>query len=105
MRSAAIAMACSPEEQKRLMVTPGTASGSPARKRGHARHVHSRFAFRIRAAENHVVDFVRRNCGIFFQQAPEHGRGQVVRARGSQRSARRFPDRGAKTIDNYGFSH
>src|SRR5215472_13168287 len=31
IRSAAIAIACSPEEQKRLMVTPGTASGSPER--------------------------------------------------------------------------
>src|SRR5579863_6485915 len=32
MRSAAIAMACSPDEQKRLMVMPGTESGRPARK-------------------------------------------------------------------------
>ncbi len=31
MRSAAMAIACSPEEQKRLMVTPGTESGRPAR--------------------------------------------------------------------------
>jgi hypothetical protein len=31
IRSAAMAMACSPEEQKRLMVTAGTVSGSPAR--------------------------------------------------------------------------
>src|SRR5580658_5845182 len=31
IRSAAMAMACSPDEQKRLMVTPGTESGKPAR--------------------------------------------------------------------------
>ena len=30
MRSAAIATACEPDEQKRLTVTPGTLSGSPA---------------------------------------------------------------------------
>ena len=32
MRSAAMAMACSPDEQKRLMVMPGTESGRPARR-------------------------------------------------------------------------
>src|ERR1700689_3706351 len=32
MRSAAIPIACSPEEQKRLMVMPGTVSGRPARR-------------------------------------------------------------------------
>src|SRR5579885_1921567 len=32
MRSAAMAMDCRPELQKRLMVTPGTRSGSPARR-------------------------------------------------------------------------
>ena len=31
MRSAAIAIACSPEEQKRLMVSAETSTGSPAR--------------------------------------------------------------------------
>jgi hypothetical protein len=30
IRSAAIAIACTPDEQKRLMVTPGTAFGRPA---------------------------------------------------------------------------
>src|ERR1044072_6507169 len=32
MRSAAIAMVCEPDEQKRLTVTAGTACGSPARR-------------------------------------------------------------------------
>ena len=31
MRCAAIAIACSPDEQKRLMVTPAVVTGSPAR--------------------------------------------------------------------------
>ena len=55
MRCAAIAIALSPDEQKRLIDTPPVVMGSPARQRGHARHVGAGGAFEHRRAEDHVL--------------------------------------------------
>ena len=87
------------------MVTPGTASGKPGSQRRNARHVHPGFGFRIRAAQNHVVDLALGHLRMLFEQLIEHRCGHVVRTRVLQRSARRFADGGSQTIDDYGFIH
>ena len=86
MRSAAIAMACRPELQKRLMVTPVVVTGRPARRAAHARHVAAGFAFGHRAAENHVFDIVLGTCGYFSSRAR-----MTVAARSSGRVLRSAP--------------
>ena len=45
-----------PEAQKRLICTPGTPLPKPATERRHAGNVAARFADRIDATEDHVVD-------------------------------------------------
>ncbi len=56
MRSAAKAMDCRPELQKRLMVMPVTVSGKPARSSDLPGHIVAGLAFRHGAAEDHVFD-------------------------------------------------
>ena len=56
MRSAASATACTPEEQKRLMVMPETVFGKARQQQPDARHVHALLRLRHRAADDHVVD-------------------------------------------------
>ena len=51
-----MAMACRPEEQKRLTVVPATETGSPARTSGHARDVVALGAVGLGAAQDHVLD-------------------------------------------------
>ena len=105
MRSAAMAIDCSPELQKRLMVTPVVVTGSPARSAAMRAILLPCFAFGHGAAEDHVFDILFGNLRIFFEQRADHGGGQVVRACIAQRSAGRFSDRGTKAIDDYGFGH
>jgi hypothetical protein len=66
-----------------------------------SRHIHAGFAFRIGAAEDDVVYFVAGDSGIFFEQAADYSRGQIVRAGGAQSAFGRFSDGGAETIDYY----
>ena len=102
MRSAAMAMACSPEEQKRLMVTPGTVSGRPARSAA------TRAMFMPDSpsglAQPRMTSSIssRGHGGILFQQAADDGRGQIVGPGGAERALRGFADGGAKTIDDDG---
>src|ERR1051325_8913443 len=103
IRSAAMAMVCEPEEQKRLTVTAGTLSGSPAR--GDARDVHARLPLRRGAAEDDVVHVLRLELRRLREQRADDVRGHVVRTRGAQRAARRFPDGGAERGNDYGFIH
>ena len=56
MRSAARAIDCSPEEQNRLIVIAEVSTGSRLAA-PRLRHVHSRFGFGDRAAEDYVFDF------------------------------------------------
>ena len=55
-RWAAIAIACSPEEQKRLTVMPARRHRQARAQRGLARDVLAGGALRQRAADDHVLD-------------------------------------------------
>ena len=59
MRSAAIATAFNPDEQKRLIVTPPVEFGNPASSTAIARHVETLLAFRQRATDDRVFDCLR----------------------------------------------
>ena len=59
MRSAANAIACRPDEQKRLMVTADAVTGMPARRLAMRATFNALLGLRHRAAEDHVVDLRR----------------------------------------------
>ena len=105
MRSAAMAMDCRPEEQKRLMVTPVTHVGQAGAQGDVAGHVLAGLAFRHGAAEDHVFDFVSRDLRILLQQRAEHRGGEIVRADVPQSALGGFADRRAEAIDDYCFLH
>ena len=77
MRSAAIATACRPEEQKRLMVTPATVLGRPGEQHRDARHVHALLGLGHRAADDRVLDAAGSSAGR-LRHAPADGRHQQV---------------------------
>ena len=79
MRSAAIATACKPEEQKRFTVTPGTPTGKPGQQQPDARHVHALLRLRHRAADDHIGDARRIERRRLRQHALQHMRQQIVR--------------------------
>jgi hypothetical protein len=97
-----MAMACSPEEQKRLMVTAGTVSGA---QRGDAGDVVAALPFRRGTAEDDVLHHVRRHGRIATEQTADGDGRQVVRAHRAQRTARRLADRRAHAIDDDCFLH
>ena len=51
-------MDCRPDEQNRLMVSPGTLR-QPGAQRHHAGHIHTLLAFRKGAAQDHVINLGR----------------------------------------------
>jgi hypothetical protein len=64
MRCAAIAMACRPDEQKRLTVTPAVVTGSPARSAMPRARCCRRWCLPAkRAAHDHVLDLGRVDAG------------------------------------------
>ena len=69
MRSAAKAIACRPDEQKRLIVTADALDGNAGAQARDARDVQPLFGLRHRAAEDHVVDR-RRDRGRARGAAP-----------------------------------
>ncbi len=77
-RSAARAMACSPDEQKRFTVNPGTDVGQARQHRGDAGNVEPLLALGHGAAQNDVVDHVRRHARRPIDDFFDHQRGQVV---------------------------
>ena len=60
MRSATMAAACSPDEQKRLMVMAGVAVGQPGQEADLARDVQALLGLGVGAAEHEVLDVGRR---------------------------------------------
>ncbi len=77
--------------------------GQARAQSGDARHVHAGFGFGHRAAENHVVDFFRRDGRIFFKQTPDDDGRQIVGPGVAQAALGRFADRRSQTIENYCF--
>ena len=51
-----MAMACRPDEQKRLTVVPATEVGKPAAQKGDCRHVVPLLAFGVSATDNHILN-------------------------------------------------
>ena len=89
MRSAARAMDCRPEAQKRLMVMADGVDGQAGAEAGDAGHVHALLGFGHGAAEDDVVDFGAVEWGM-RSSAPL----MAMAARSSGRVVRRVP-RGA----------
>ena len=79
---AAIAIACKPEEQKRLTVVPATEPGRPASIAETARDVVPLRAVRLAAAENDVVDLggieLRRLAQTSLMQCAARSSGRVM---------------------------
>ena len=59
IRSAAKAIDCRPDEQKRLTVTAEAVTGTPGAQAGNPRDVQALFGLRHRAPEDHVLDLRR----------------------------------------------
>ena len=95
MRSAARAIDCSPEEQKRLIVIAEQPTGSPGAKAGNARNVHSLLRLGHRATEDYVVNLLRVERLNAGKSALDRRRRQIVGASGGERSPTRFSDRSA----------
>ena len=70
MRSAAMAIACRPDEQKRLMVSAETFTGSAGAQRGDARHVHALLGLGHGAAQDDVFDLFPASNGGTRSSAP-----------------------------------
>ena len=105
MLSAAIATACRPDEQKRLMVMPGTVSGRPASS------TPMRATFMPCSASGMaqpmMASLMRLTSmpGHCVQRCAQHVREQVVGAGVAEHAARRLADRGAGGGDDVGVLH
>ena len=105
MRSAAMAIACRPEEQKRLMVMAEISTGRPARSEA------MRATFMPCSASGMAQPRMTSSIslGSSLRHALEraldgHG-GQIVGTGGAQGSFVGFADRGANGTDDYDFTH
>ncbi len=78
MRSAASATACTPEEQKRLMVMPGTQSRQTGQQQADAGDVDALLGFGDGAADDDIADQRRIEPRRLRQHGLEHVRQQVV---------------------------
>ena len=103
--SAAMAMACNPEEQKAVNGDAGDGVRETGAKRCHAGHVHARFGFGSGAAEDDIVDFGFIYLGMALEKLVKDGGGHVVGTGIFERSASGFSDWGAEAIDDYCFLH
>ena len=86
MRSAAMAIACRPEEQKRLMVIAETSTGNPARSDGDAGYVHPLLGFGRGAAEDHIFDFFGIDLRHALQRALDGDGGQFIGTGSAERA-------------------
>ena len=82
---APLAIVCSPDEQKRLIVCAGTSTGNPARSALESRDVQPLRRFRHRAAPGDVVDR-RRVDADALDGLLHHERGQLDRMRRRERA-------------------
>ena len=105
MRSAAIAIACSPDEQKRLMVIAEISTGKPGPQRGNAGNVHSLLRLGRGTAEDHVFDLFGIHLGHALKRALDGDGGQFVGTGGAQCALKGASHRGANRGDNDDFSH
>jgi hypothetical protein len=101
MRSAASATACTPEEQKRLMVMPGTLLRQPGQQQADAGDVHALLGFRHGAADDDVADQLRVEAGRARHDVADDVGQHVVGAHVLQRAAD-LADRGARGGDDVG---
>ena len=86
MRSAAIAIDCSPDEQKRLMVSAETSTGKSGAKRGDAGDVHSLLGFGHGAAEDDIFDFFGIELGHAVESAFDRDGRQFIGTSGAERA-------------------
>ena len=86
MRSAAMAIACRPEEQKRLMVMRRNLHRQSRAQRRNARHVHALLGFGHGAAQDHIFNFF----GVKLRHALQRPL-MATAARSSGRVARSVP--------------
>ena len=105
MRSAASAMACSPDAQKRLMVMAETSTGMPARSDA------MRATFMPCSASGMAQPMITSSISFLIQlrhalqrALDGHGR-QVVRPGSAQRALAGLADRGTNRTYNYDFTH
>src|ERR1019366_6361520 len=98
MRSAAMAIACRPDEQKRLMVMAETSTGRPARD------VHALLDFRHGAAEDDIFDLFGIDLRHALERALDGHRGQIIGARRPQRSFVSLTHRRTHGTDDYDFT-
>ena len=88
IRSAAMAIACKPDEQKRLMVIAETFHRQARPQRGNPRHVHPCSASGMAQPRITSSISLASSCGT-RSSAPDGDRGQVIRTRGAQRPLER----------------
>ena len=69
---AAIAIACRPLEQNRLMVCAGVSTAEVREQRDEARDVEALLALGHRAAEDDVLDLPGSTCGTRASSAADH---------------------------------
>ena len=105
MRSAPWAIACKPDEQKRLMVMAEASTGQSGAQGGDAGDVHALFGLRHRAAEDDVLDLLGIELGHALEGALDREGGEVIGTGGAQGSFVGFADRGSDGTDDYDFTH
>ena len=105
MRSAPWAIACKPDEQKRLMVMAETSTGQAGAQGGDAGDVHALFGFGHGAAEDDVLNFLGIELGHALKRALDREGGEVIGTGGAQGSFVGFADRGTDGTDDYYFTH
>ena len=98
-------MACSPELQKRLTVTPGVVTGKPGAQRRDARDVVALRAVRLTAAEDDVFDLRGIELRRLAEHVPDGVPGEIVGAGEVERSAAGLGQRRAAAGDDDGFAH
>ena len=105
MRSAAMAIACSPDEQKRLMVMAETSTGRPARSDA------MRATFMPCSASGMAQPRMTSSISLgsslrhALQRALDGHRGQIVGTRRPQSSFVSLADRRTHGTDDYDFTH
>ena len=102
---AAYAIACSPLEQKRLIVTPPVSIGKPPRSPADAREVEPLLPFGHRAPEDEILHVRRLHLRHPRHQRADHLAGHLVRALQRERPLVRAPDRGTNRLHNHDFFH
>ena len=105
MCSAAEAIACRPDAQKRFIVTADGIDRHAGAQARDARDVQPLLGLRHRAAQDHIVDVGGLDAGRAAQRLADHGRGHLVGPDGPERAVRRLADRGACGRNDYCVLH